>query len=107
MKMNTVKRPQAEAITQAPVLPAPTQADSPTIGAVGKKGEATRQQILTASLTLFRERGFDAATMRDISECAGMSLRPSYYYFPSKHAILSSYYPYFHNDHRHRVNHEI
>jgi AcrR family transcriptional regulator len=105
--MNTVKRPQAEAIIQTPIPPVPTQTDSPTIGPVGKKGEATRQQILTASLKLFRERGFDAATMRDIAECAGMSLGASYYYFPSKEAIVSAYYDFVQQEHRQRLEQEL
>src|SRR5580698_5387986 len=34
----------------------------------GPKSEETRQRIFTAALKLFHERGFEAATMRDIAE---------------------------------------
>lgn len=56
------------------------------------KGETTRQQILETALRLFRERGFDEATMRDIAKEAGVSLGNAYYYFPSKEAIVLAYY---------------
>ena len=56
------------------------------------KGEETRQRILRAALKLFQERGFDAATMRDIAEEAGMATGAAYYYFPSKDAIVMEFY---------------
>ena len=34
---------------------------------IGQKSEETRERILNAALTLFRERGFESATMRDIA----------------------------------------
>jgi len=74
---------------------------------IGKKGEATRSQILAAALKLFRERGFDAATMRDIADSAGMSLGASYYYFPSKESIVSAYYDYVQQEHKLRVDRDI
>jgi len=45
--------------------------------------------------------------MREIAECAGMSLGASYYYFPSKEAIVSAYYDYVQQEHRQRVEREI
>jgi AcrR family transcriptional regulator len=56
------------------------------------KSEETRQRILRAALKLFQERGFDAATMRDIAEEAGMATGAAYYYFPSKNAIVMEFY---------------
>lgn len=56
------------------------------------KGEQTRERILDVALAAFRERGFDAATMRDIAKEAGMSLGAAYYYFPSKDALVQAYY---------------
>jgi AcrR family transcriptional regulator len=56
------------------------------------KSEETRQRILRAALKLFQERGFDAATMRDIAEEAGMATGAAYYYFPSKDAIVMEFY---------------
>src|SRR5262249_37048447 len=48
------------------------------------KGERTREVMLEAALKLFRRRGFDETTMRDIAEATNMSLGASYYYFESK-----------------------
>ena len=56
------------------------------------KSEATRNRILTAALEIFRERGFEAATMRDIASAAEMSLGAAYYYFDSKDAIVMAFY---------------
>jgi len=58
----------------------------------GLKSEETRDRILNAALNLFRERGFDDATMRDIAEEAGVATGAAYYYFPSKDAIVMEYY---------------
>ncbi len=58
----------------------------------GEKGEQTRQRIFDVALTSFRERGFDATTMRHIAKRAGLSLGAAYYYFPSKEALVLAYY---------------
>ncbi len=52
----------------------------------------TRERIFASALELFRERGFDETTMRDIAAAAGMSLGAAYYYFDSKEAIVHAYY---------------
>jgi AcrR family transcriptional regulator len=56
------------------------------------KSEETRDRIIHAALTLFRERGFEVATMRDIAEAAGVANGAAYYYFPSKEAIVLEFY---------------
>lgn len=56
------------------------------------KSEATQQRILTAALQLFRERGFEAATMRDIAAAARVATGAAYYYFASKDAIVLAFY---------------
>lgn len=58
----------------------------------GSKSEETRSRILAAALELFHERGFDAATMRDIAERAGVATGAAYYYFASKDAIVLAFY---------------
>jgi AcrR family transcriptional regulator len=58
----------------------------------GAKSEETRARILNAALASFRVRGFDAATMRDIAEEAGVATGAAYYYFPSKEAIVLDFY---------------
>lgn len=52
----------------------------------------TRTLILHEALKLFRRRGFERTTMRDVAEAAGMSLGAAYYYFASKEAIVLAYY---------------
>ncbi|WP_170319554.1 TetR/AcrR family transcriptional regulator [Polyangium spumosum] len=55
-------------------------------------GEASREHILETALRLFREKGFDGTTMRDIAATAGLSLGAAYYWFPSKEALVLAYY---------------
>ena len=57
-----------------------------------RKGEETRTRILEAALGLFREKGFETATMRDIAEAAGLATGAAYYYFPSKDSIVLEFY---------------
>ena len=56
------------------------------------KSEETRTRILAAALQVFRERGFDAATMREIAAAAQMAVGAAYYYFDSKDALVMAYY---------------
>lgn len=56
------------------------------------KSEATRRQILSAALELFRKQGFEAATMREIARSAGVATGAAYYYFDSKDAIVLAFY---------------
>ncbi len=55
-------------------------------------GEASREHILATALRLFRERGFDGTTMRDIAAAADLLLGAAYYWFPSKEALVLAYY---------------
>ncbi len=57
-----------------------------------KKSEETRKRILEAALTIFRERGFERATMRDVAAGAGLAVGAAYYYFDSKDAIVTAFY---------------
>jgi AcrR family transcriptional regulator len=54
--------------------------------------EKTRTLILEKALELFRSRGFDSTTMRDIAHSAKVATGAAYYYFPSKEAIVAAYY---------------
>src|SRR5213593_4685807 len=65
--------------------------------------EETRRQILETALALFRERGFDHTTIRDIAGRAGLSLGAAYYYFRSKEAIVGAYYDYIQEEHQARA----
>jgi AcrR family transcriptional regulator len=68
-----------------------------------KKSEVTRAKILDCALQLFRKRGFDKTTMRDIADSAGLALGAAYYYFPSKEALLLAYYARNQAEHEARV----
>jgi AcrR family transcriptional regulator len=72
-------------------------------GARTRKGEATRRRALEAALSLFRRRGFDGATMRDIAGAAGLSLGAAYHYFPSKDALVMAYYEWTQDEHERRA----
>jgi AcrR family transcriptional regulator len=56
------------------------------------KAEETRRRIYEAALELFREKGFEQTTMRDIARQAGVALGATYYYFDSKEAIVLAFY---------------
>jgi AcrR family transcriptional regulator len=58
----------------------------------GKKSEETRARILKAALAVFRERGFERATMREIAEAAEVATGAAYYYFDSKDALVMAFY---------------
>lgn len=44
--------------------------------------------VLSASSALFAEKGFERATIRDVSQATGMSLAGLYYYFSNKEELL-------------------
>ncbi len=67
------------------------------------KALITRSHILSTALRVFRERGLDAATMRELAAAAGVSLGSAYYYFPSKEAIIQAYYDDVQAEHARRV----
>jgi AcrR family transcriptional regulator len=70
-------------------------------------GQATRAQILTTALDVFRRRGLDRATMREVAKTAGVALGAAYYYFPSKEAIVQAYYDQVQGEHLARVTAEL
>lgn len=66
-------------------LDAVTQA---TAGHRERKKQQTREAIARAGLDLFVERGYEATTLAEIAEAAGVSTRTIFAYFPSKEDIL-------------------
>jgi len=56
------------------------------------KSEETSLKILDAALALFREQGFDSATMRAVAQKAEVATGAAYYYYPSKEAIVMDFY---------------
>lgn len=55
----------------------------------GEGDSAKRRQILDGARTLFRQLGFDAASMDGIARAAGVSKGTLYVYFPSKQALFA------------------
>jgi AcrR family transcriptional regulator len=56
------------------------------------KATRTRTAIIDAALLLFRERGYEATTMRAIATEAGVSVGNAYYYFDSKERLIQGFY---------------
>lgn len=67
-----------------PTLPLLTRRDR-------RKAE-TRETILEAALTLFRDKGYEATTVRDITGAADIGLGTFFSYFPTKEHLLASFY---------------
>lgn len=65
-----------------------TKSDTPK----QSKGQQTKTIILETALELFRERGYEQTTMRDIAEKANVALGNTYYYFRSKEHLIQAFY---------------
>jgi len=70
-------------------------------------GEKTKKVILQTALELFRDRGFEVTTMRDIAKAAKVATGAAYYYFPSKEAIVAAYYDQVQRSHAEKVREEL
>lgn len=57
-----------------------------------KKADETRQKIFETAMHLMSEKGYQGATIRDICNCAGVSVGSFYRYFPAKSDILKEVY---------------
>ena len=72
-----------------------------------EESERNRKQILDVAGKLFRERGFDETTMRDISAAAGVATGAAYYYFRSKEELVMAFYVRTADEARHLIPAEI
>jgi len=68
-----------------------------------KTDKNTRERILETALSLFRKRGYDETTMRDVASEANVALGAAYYYFRSKDEIVHAYYQALNEEHARRV----
>jgi AcrR family transcriptional regulator len=59
-----------------------------TTGLRERKKQQTREALARAGMELFVERGYEATTLAEIAEAAGVSTRTVFAYFPSKEDIL-------------------
>ncbi len=56
----------------------------------GPTSEQRREQILDAAMTVFSENGYDAATIKEITDLVGVTPPLLYSYFPSKRELLAA-----------------
>jgi len=56
------------------------------------EGDAARLRLYEAAIDLIAERGYEAATLRDVAARAGVSPALLYRYFPNKRAVVLSLY---------------
>ncbi|WP_194411595.1 TetR/AcrR family transcriptional regulator [Microbacterium cremeum] len=66
--------------------------DAPIPGRTPTKSERTRAQLRTIALRSFRERGYDATTIRLIAQEAGVSVGTTNYHFASKNHLVQELY---------------
>jgi AcrR family transcriptional regulator len=78
--------------TEPPAPPAPPGPTPSTALPADTKAARTRAAIIDAALRLFRERGFEATTMRAVAAEAGVSVGNAYYYFASKEELIQGFY---------------
>lgn len=71
------------------------------------RAEDTRRRIYEAALELFREKGFEQTTMRDIAAKAGVALGGAYYYFSAKDAIVLAFYHELQEDSHEAISHAL
>ena len=55
-----------------------------------ERGRETRERILTSAVGLFALHGFDAMTMRQLGDAAGLDNSSVYRHFPSKAALVDA-----------------
>jgi AcrR family transcriptional regulator len=53
-----------------------------------RKKRQTRQEIARAAMRLFTKRGFDAVTVAEVAEAAGVSEKTVFNYFPAKEDLV-------------------
>lgn len=59
-------------------------------GAPADGGDNRRGELVQAAARLFREKGFDGTTIRDIAGAVGMRSGSPFYHFANKHELLAA-----------------
>lgn len=80
----------------------PPEKGPKNVGRTARAAE-TRRRILDSAMTLFRDRGFEPTTMREIASQADVAIGAAYYYFDSKEALVMAYYQQTNHDMRDRI----
>jgi TetR/AcrR family transcriptional regulator, cholesterol catabolism regulator len=70
--------------------PSQTQNDAPPVGRRERKKLEARRHILAAALELFREKGYDTATVEEIAERADVAKGTFFNHFPRKDSLLEA-----------------
>jgi AcrR family transcriptional regulator len=65
---------------------------SSDLSSAGTKRERTRTHLREIALRSFRDRGYDATTIRLIAEEAGVSVGTTHYHFAGKNALVQELY---------------
>lgn len=68
-----------------------TSPTSPAPSRLVRRRQRTRDLVIAAAMTLFRDRGFGAVTMEEIAEAADVAKGTLYSHFPVKDAIVAAY----------------
>lgn len=63
----------------------------------------TKERIFSVAIDLFAQKGFDAISLREIAEAAGIRKATLYYYFTTKDEILENIFEYFLETWRHSL----
>ncbi len=63
------------------------------------KAQETRERIFKTALEMFKEKGFEKVTMRDIAKNCQMAVGAAYYYFKTKEDLIFDFYLQTQDDH--------
>lgn len=86
MPARSAKAPTA--VKPAPPAPAPRAARTKPAPAAGADPMNRRADLVRVAARLFREKGFDGTTIRDIADAVGMRSGSPFYHFANKHELL-------------------
>src|SRR5688572_29249550 len=87
MFTNKVNRPEAPSTEE---LKTPRGRGRPAGTTV--QGQEARKRLYETAIELIGRKGYEATTLRDVAETAGVSVGLLYKYFPSKRAVVLAFY---------------
>lgn len=87
--MNTLPTPAFPELPTDPARPQERQRQRP-LATVAEADGNRRADLVRVSARLFREKGFDGTTVRDIADAVGMRSGSPFYHFKSKQEILAA-----------------
>jgi AcrR family transcriptional regulator len=69
-------------------MAAPSSAPATPPRRIQPRGQATRERVLSAAEALFRESGYQSASMSDVARRAGVGVGTHYHHSADKRALL-------------------